>query len=93
MQPIKIPRHADIPHMLLFVSADELIPIAVMMGVGIFVGFLPLWMAAGVALTLVFRRFRNSKPDGYLLFALYRTGLLPLGARSAINPYHKKILP
>jgi conjugal transfer pilus assembly protein TraL len=93
MEPVQIPRHLDMPHTLLLWSADELIPFLALLGIGLFVGAMPVCIALGVGFMYLYRRFRDSRPDGYMLHALYWSGLMPIKAPSAINPFHREILP
>jgi conjugal transfer pilus assembly protein TraL len=94
MEPIKLPRYLDESQTLLpMISADELVPFAVFFAVGMVSNQLEFWFLVGVIATLAFRRFRDTKPDGFLLHWLYWHGVLPLKGSAAINPFIRRILP
>lgn len=91
--PTQIPRHVNLPQQIFFWSTDELIPFSVLFIVGMVTGMLLQGLLAGVALMVFLRRFRDSRPDGYLLHRLYAWGLLPVKGNAALNPLHRRILP
>lgn len=90
---IRIPRHVDLPQLILAWTIDEILPVLVLLVVGIATDWFFSCLALGIALMQLVRRFRESKPDGYLLHWLYWHGLLPLRTRSAINPFQRRIDP
>lgn len=90
---IRIPRHVDLPQLILAWTIDEILPLVVLLVVGIVTDWFVSCLALGIALLTLVRRFRESKPDGYLLYWLYWHGLLPLRARSTINPFQRRIDP
>jgi conjugal transfer pilus assembly protein TraL len=89
----RIPRHVDLPQLILAWTIDEILPVLVLLVVGIVTDYFFTCLALGVGLLTLVRRFRESKPDGYLLYWLYWHGLLPLTARTAINPFQRRIDP
>ena len=72
---------------------DRLVPFALLFSIGLLSETLPICLLLGLASTYFFRRFRNARPDGYLMHALYWTGLMPIKARCAINPYIRRVVP
>ncbi len=94
MEPVKIPRRIDDPPHLLLWSADEFAPMLVGLVIGVVLGkALPCFLI-GLAVTNLYRRFKDNHPDGYILHMAYWWGLLPAGkARSLPNPYIRRMLP
>lgn len=88
-----IPRHINLPQQIFFWSTDELVPFSVLFVLGMITGLLIQGLLAGIALMVFLRRFRDSRPDGYLLHRLYAWGLIPIKGNAAINPLHRRILP
>lgn len=93
MDPVILPKHIDEPITLLIWSADEFVPFAVVLLLGLLVGQLTAALILSVVVIKAYRRFRDHRPDGYPLHALYWIGLLPSRARSAPNPYLRSYLP
>lgn len=87
MDLIDLPAHVDEPPHFLLWSADEMAPIVLGLMFGMFTGNALLLTLLGVALTRVYRRFRDNKPDGFLLHAIYWAGLLPSRASTVPNPF------
>ena len=93
MEPTTLPRFIDQPQTLLFWSADEIVPFSVLFAVGIATNHLLIFMLLGFGASYYLRRFRDSRPDGYLFHALYWYGFAPIKGRCAINPFHRRVLP
>ena len=89
----EIPQHIDEPPQLLLWSADEFVPFACMVLVGIVAGQLIIWTLAGYFLSKSLKRYKDAKPDGYLLHILYWVGLVPTKARSIPNPFIRRWHP
>jgi conjugal transfer pilus assembly protein TraL len=43
--------------------------------------------------TKLYRRFRDGRPDGFILHAIYWVGLLPTKAKTIPNPFIRSYLP
>lgn len=93
MKPVHIPRRIDEPPHLLLWSADELAPMLIGLVVGLVLGKALICTLAGFLVTNLYRRFRDSRPDGYLLHMIYWSGLLPSKARSLVNPFIRRFFP
>ena len=93
MKRIPLPRHADMPQLILMWTIDEVVPFMVLFVIGILTDYVITCCLIGAGLTLAFRRFRDSKPDGFLLHYLYWHGLPVLKGTAAINPFQRWILP
>lgn len=89
MEPIEIPQYVDDPPNLLFWQVDEIAPIGIGLVLGMFLDQAGLCTLAGIALTRVYRKFRDARPDGFLAHALYWYSGLS-GAKKAVtfpNPF------
>lgn len=93
MKPVLIPRHIDDPVHVLFWSVDEVAPIGLGLVIGMFVGS-PLMLAGiGWVVSTFYRRFRDSKPDGFAMHFLYWQGLMPAKGKSSPNPFIRIFKP
>jgi len=93
MEPIILPRGIDDPPQVLLWSIDELLPFMAMLLLGALTRQLAGCALASLVVIKLFRRFRDSRPDGYLYHGLYWLGLIPLKGYSWINPYRRRFLP
>jgi len=93
MKPVQIPRRIDEPPHLLLWSADELAPMLIGLVVGLVLGEALICTVIGLLVTNLYRKFRDSTPDGYLLHMIYWTGLLTTKARSMVNPFIRRFFP
>lgn len=93
MKAVKIPQRIDDPPHLLLWSADELAPMLIGLTVGIVIGKAFICFLGGLLITNLYRRYRDSRPDGYMLHIIYWIGLLPTKGKSMINPYNRRFLP
>jgi conjugal transfer pilus assembly protein TraL len=93
MQPIRLPRQLNKPKQFLFWTIDEMVPFSLFFLAGIASGHFFKCLILGVISTVFFRRYRDSKPDGFLLHALYWYGFMPLGGKRVLNPFHRRVLP
>ena len=48
-----------------------------------------MFVLLGLALSRLYGRFRDSRPDGFVLHWAYWHGLVPLAARSCPNPFSR----
>lgn len=93
MKPVKIPRRVDEPPHLLLWSADEMAPMLLGLTVGVILGKAFICFILGLLVTNLYRRFRDSHPDGYLLHMIYWGGLLITKSRSLVNPFVRRYFP
>ena len=93
MEPVSIPSYIDDPSHFLLWSADEIAPLMLGLVIGILTGQALLLCLLGLAVTRLYRRFRDGHPDGYLLHTLYWAGLLPTKAQTIPNPFIRAYLP
>ena len=93
MKAIEIPRRVDEPPHLLLWSADELAPMILGITIGVVIGKALICFLAGLLISGVYRRFRESRADGYLFHMIYWRGLSATRARTFRNPFARRYLP
>lgn len=93
MEPIPFPHYASTAKRILMWTPDQVIPLCCMFLIGLMTDTLTFSLLVGIALSWVYSKYSAGKPDGFVLHALYWFGLVPLKARSAINPFNRRILP
>lgn len=93
MEPVKLPTKIDEPHQFLLWSADEMIPLMTLFVTGIILEQALLFTGIGFFLTSIYKKYKNSKPDGYLLHYLYWIGLIPTKAKTMVNPFIRRFYP
>ena len=74
MSDHRIPTLVDLPTQFLFLRADEAAPALCLIGAGVAFNFLILSLLASVILVWVTRKYRNARPEGYLLHRLWWLG-------------------
>ena len=93
MDPVRLPNYVDEPHQFLLWSADEIIPLLSLFVMGVIFENIIIFTAIGFVLTSFYRKYKNSRPDGFLLHMLYWIGLVPSKARTLVNPFIRRFLP
>jgi conjugal transfer pilus assembly protein TraL len=93
MEPVAIPKTIDDPIHILLWSADEIVPFMVCMLTGMLIDHLLPALAIGVIAVKTYRRFRDNRPDGYTLHAMYWLGFLPSKALTIPNPFIRRFYP
>lgn len=71
MDPIDIPQYVDDPPNILFWQIDEVAPIGIGLVVGMMLNQAGLCTLGGFVLTKLYRKFRDSRPEGHLVHMLY----------------------
>lgn len=89
MKVMPFPTHIDEPKQYLLWSVDEIVPIATMLAVGVVVKQALVCFVIGLLLSRVYRRYKDSRPDGYLFHMLYWTGILPESVRTFPSPFRR----
>lgn len=87
MTPTMIPRQIDDPIILVRWNADELVPMVLMLMIGMLINHLIIMIALSFIVIKYYKKFRDTRPDGYSLHAAYWLGLMPSQAFSVPNPY------
>jgi len=78
LDPIELPAGIDEPPQVLLWRLDDLAPVVLLMVLGIVAGHLAPLLLAGLVGGRLYRRYRDTRPDGYFLHALYWHGLVGL---------------
>lgn len=92
MEPTKLPQRIDEPPLFLFWRVDDLAPVMVATVIGILVDYMVTSMAIGVLLVRFTKRYREAKPEGFLLHWFYWMGYITghKKSRSMVNPYSRE---
>lgn len=93
MKPVRVPARIDDPPHFLLWSADEMAPIMIGVVIGVIIKQFLICTAVGFAVTHVYRKFRDSTQDGYIVHWLYHIGMLPSQARTMLNSYITRLFP
>ncbi|MEN9680577.1 MAG: type conjugative transfer system protein TraL [Pseudomonadota bacterium] len=93
MQPVPIPRDIDEPVTLLLWRADEFVPFFLVVAFGMLLGQLVPALLISWLTVRGYRRFRDHRPDGFVLDVLYWYGLSPSLGRSFPNPWIRIYYP
>jgi conjugal transfer pilus assembly protein TraL len=93
MEPVRLPTKVDEAHQFLLWSSDEMIPLLTLFIIGILLEQALLFTAIGFFLTSIYKKYKNSRPDGYLLHYLYWVGLVPSKSKTMVNPFIKRFIP
>lgn len=88
-QEIRLPRTLDDPPEILLWSSDELVPLMLCIGIGLFIDHFFIMLFVGIVMWRVLRRYKDSRPNGHLMHALYWVGM-PLGKHPLLaNAYRR----
>lgn len=93
MEPIRFPKYIDTPQRLLFWTADQMVPFSVIVVIGMLMKSLFLSIIVGCLVSMAFTRYRDSRPDGFLIHMAYWYGILVPKGRSILSPFHRRIFP
>jgi len=93
MEQLQFPHYADSGNRILMWKADQFFPMFVMAFLGVATNSLTYTLPLGFVMFWLYGKYSAGRPDGFLLHAAYWHGLLGIKARSAINPFHRRILP
>lgn len=95
MDRVPFPRDVDAPQRFLLWTMDQFIPFAAFLGLGIFFHALFTAIVLGFIVSWGFARFKDSKPDGFLVHFCYWHGIIPSSKklRIGINPFIRRIYP
>lgn len=93
MEPIYIPSKIDDPPQLIMWSIDELMPTMVGLLLGIMIDQQIICVTVGYLITRQYQKYKDSRPDGYLLHLLYQAGVINLKGRTNINAFITRFYP
>jgi len=89
----QMPKSLDDPDQVLLWSIDELLPVAVLFGLGITMHQLTAAVVGIVVFLKVYRRFRDGRPAGYLQHLAYWYGFTGAETTTVKNPFIRRFLP
>jgi conjugal transfer pilus assembly protein TraL len=89
MKMLTLPRHIDAPKQILIWEFDEIVPILTALCFGVIIEQALLTTVAGIALARMYRKYKDTRPDGYVYHALYWWGFWPSNARTMVMPYRR----
>ncbi len=92
-EPMAIPVEIDSPQQVLLWSVDEFAPFMIFLVAGNFLNHFFLGLGIGWVVSHLYRRFKNTRPDGYLMHLLYWVGLTTLKEVTWVNPYQREYMP
>lgn len=93
MEPIRIPTEIDTPEQVLLWSMDEFVPFMCFLVIGNLTGHVIIGCLIGAVLGHLYRRYKNTRPDGYLNHLLYWAGFRGKKGVTFLNPYKRDFLP
>jgi conjugal transfer pilus assembly protein TraL len=93
MDAVTLPKDVDEPITMLIWSADEFVPVTMMLGLGMVIGQVTIMLLLSYFVIRLYRRFRDNRQDGLPLHLAYWIGLLPSKAITVPNPYVREFLP
>jgi conjugal transfer pilus assembly protein TraL len=93
MESIPFPATVDEPPYLLLWRLDDIALPLFCLCIGMLLGSAAIFISIGVVGMLWYRRFREGRPEFYVLHALYWTGAYPARGLGFLNPYIRTLLP
>lgn len=90
MERQKLPNHVDDPQQFLMWSVDEVLPLVIAFLIGFMLEQVIIFTCIGFLITKVYRRFRDSRPDGFMLHALYWHGIGAIRGKTVRNPFERE---
>lgn len=84
-----IPGTLDQPPIIFLWQIDEVAPFTLGCVFGVMLGQIPIFVVLGVILSMVYRKLRDQRPDGFALHMLYDFGFPVLNDRQFPNPFQR----
>jgi len=93
LDQIRIPTEIDTPDQVLLWSMDEFVPFMCFLVIGNLTGHVVIGCLVGAVLGHLYKRYKNTRPDGYLNHLIY--WFLGVGEKGLtfVNPYRREFLP
>jgi conjugal transfer pilus assembly protein TraL len=88
-----LPRTVDDPPFFLLWRLDDFAPPTLMLAVGFLVNAPFLLAFAGLIMGVLYQRYREGRPEMFVLHALYWFGVWPGSGRTMRNPFQRIYLP
>lgn len=89
-EALALPRHVDEPPIMLMWTADEVGSFFFIFIVGFMIEQIILSLVLSYFVVKTVRRFKNIKPNGFLIHMLYWAGVSISEARTLPNPYERQ---
>lgn len=93
MDPVRIPVEIDTPQQVLLWTVDEFVPFMTFLVFGNLTGHLVSFCIVGAVIGHLYKRYKNTRPDGYLNHLLYWVGLKGDKGITIVNPYIREFYP
>lgn len=91
-EALVLPRHVDEPPIMLMWTSDEVGSFFFIFIMGFMLEQIILSLVLAYFTVKMVRRFKNIKPNGYLVHMLYWFGVTISEARTLPNPYERQYL-
>ena len=92
-KPTEIPQHQDDPQWIIIWPIDELLPIAILSGVGLLFEQLTICFLIGIGIAKAYKYAKSSRHNGFVLHWLYAHGLALSRSKTMQNTYFRKFIP
>ncbi|MDT0618571.1 MAG: type IV conjugative transfer system protein TraL [Salinisphaeraceae bacterium] len=89
MKPIPTPHLIDEPQRFLLWSFDEAMPIIIFFLLGYMIQQVIICTAVGIVFSKLFRKYKDSRPEGYLIHLLNWHGIGVDRGYSVGNPFRR----
>ena len=67
----------------------DFIPVTIGLVFGVILEKVLLCMAVGLVIAKIYGRFKDVRPDGFIIHRLYWSGLMPEEGRVWVNPFRR----
>ena len=88
-EALALPRHVDEPPVMLMWTSDEVGVFFFLFIMGFMIEQTLIALVLGYFAVKMMRRFKNTRPNGYLIHILYWAGVSVSEARTLPNPYER----
>lgn len=88
-EALALPRHVDEPPVMLMWTSDEIGAFFLLFITGFMLEQVIISLILGYFAVKLMRRFKNTKPNGYLIHILYWVGVSVSESRTLPNPYDR----
>lgn len=89
---VRIPTEIDTPGQVLLWSTDEFLPFMTFLVIGNLIGHLIVFCLLGGVIGHLYRRYKNTRPNGYLNHLLYWFGLRGEKGLTYVSPFKREFL-
>jgi len=89
-EALALPRHVDEPPIMLLWTSDEIGTFFFLFIMGFMVEQIFIAIICGYFAVKTMRRFKNTRPNGYMVHMMYWVGVSISEARTLPNPYERQ---